>query len=84
MYLGDFVWFNPKDDVFCGETFASLDSGVRAGKIMKYTRDTNPAIFWVTHLPIIDKSSAMPLWAIPEKLVREMDAEEAMLAILEG
>ena len=84
MYLGDYVWFDPKDDVFCGLSYPGPTGTFRAGKIMKYTRNTNPSIFWITPLPITDRSSAMPLWAIPEKFVREMEAKDAMLAMLEN
>jgi hypothetical protein len=85
MYLGDYVWFDPTDDVFCGDTFLSTKGHYHAGKIMKYTRASNPPVFWVTPLPVIHSaSSVLPLWAIPEHLVKAMEDEDAMLAMLEN
>jgi hypothetical protein len=84
MKLDDYVWFNMKDDICIGPNYADAESTLRAGKIMKEgpLYPISNKIFWVTSLPV--GSGALPLWAIPEHLVKPMKAEEVVLAILEN
>ena len=79
--IGDYVWFNAKNDIFCGHLFADESTRNRPGKIAKMNDELG--IIWVAPIRFTS-GSALPLWAIPDDKIKLMENTEAMLALLEN
>jgi len=81
MKIGDYVTFDPNNDVFCPPFYSSGKGTI--GKIIDENRHKHCDVFWVTPLPV-HSTSPYPLWAIPKSMVKPLEDAEAMLAILEA
>lgn len=79
--IGNCVWFNMSDDIFCGNDYNN-NPKPRIGRITKYQRDFQ--IYWITTILAIPKNVAIPAWGIPCNLVKFMEPEEEMLVMLEN
>jgi len=83
MNTGDFVWFRQCDDAWCGcgsGTNNNLhETEFKAGQIFKLA----DKLCWVSSVCFASSKDSVPLWAIPNNLLRKMSDEEAMLAMLE-